>query len=709
MVAMANPLESFIWGKGGAKMTPEQIAREREIAEALGVIDTSPVGHWTQGLARVANAAAGAYRGHKANRAEQANADFNSDLSSRISSALFGGGAPSLSGSAGTSTAMATAPAPDYASARVAQAHSEPVDLSGNKEAFVSALMPAAIEASKRTGVDPRIIVAQAAQETGWGRSAPGNNFFGIKSHGKGGGQTFTTHEVINGKRVKIQDSFRKFASPADSVAGYADFLLANPRYRKMMSAQGLDAQLQALGASGYATDPNYASSVGSIARSIPLPSMDSAPAVDAVNALADGSMQEPMAYAPAPAPAAAMDPMAGGVPVAETEADIMAQEQAMAQQDPSAWAMPADPMATGSLPAPDANPSAPVASSLTGHMVNPDLPMAGGTSGFAQPSPQVAQALLGGQASAQMGGPAAPMPGMTQALIEALSDPRTSDQNRRLATMVLDRQMQQQDPMRQLEMEMMQEKLNQLRNPQPEQTAEMQNLSWRAQQAGLQPGTPEYTEFMLTGGRNDGVTVNNMGNIPAGYQLRTDPDGTQRMEPIPGSPAALEIEAAQAAAGAKQENQATSGDIITTAAANAREIANRAGRMATGTGGRILSVFGESDAAELRRQVEVLKSNAKIENLQAMRAASPTGGALGSVSNQENEMLAAKAGALDPNAGPEQFQKQLDDYERTLLRIVHGRQVGDAIFEQTRQTEANKPVSEMTDEELEALANGDR
>lgn len=141
-----------------------------------------------------------------------------------------------------------------------------------SKEQFVEMLWPAAQKASEMTGIDPRIIIAQAAQETGWGRSAPGNNYFGIKSHGKGGGQNFTTHEVINGKRVKIRDNFRQYEDPADSVMGYAEFMLENPRYKPLREADGLDAQLQALGASGYATDPNYARSVGSIARNLPIP-----------------------------------------------------------------------------------------------------------------------------------------------------------------------------------------------------------------------------------------------------------------------------------------------------------------------------------------------------------------------------------------------------------------------------------------------------
>lgn len=143
------------------------------------------------------------------------------------------------------------------------------VRFSGSRQQFIDALMPAAVEASRRTGVDPRIIVAQAALESGWGKKAPGNNFFGIKSHGQGGGQTFTTHEVINGRRVKIRDSFRRYGSADESVAGYADFILRNQRYTAFRQARGLDAQLGALQASGYATDPHYGAKIGHIARNI--------------------------------------------------------------------------------------------------------------------------------------------------------------------------------------------------------------------------------------------------------------------------------------------------------------------------------------------------------------------------------------------------------------------------------------------------------
>lgn len=217
-----------------------------------------------------------------------------------------------------------------------------------SKEDFVRMLWPSALEASKATGIDPRIIVAQAAQETGWGRSAPGNNFFGIKSHGKPGGQTFKTHEVINGQRVGMNDSFRRFDSPADSVAGYADFMTSNPRYRPMRQADGLDAQLQALGASGYATDPNYARSVGSIARTLPQPSTMTPEMMDFVrnNPQPGGydpsierqvAPQQPMQQPSMPSPNRANTEMAGGPPMREPA--VMRADPRSAMSNPAAIA----------------------------------------------------------------------------------------------------------------------------------------------------------------------------------------------------------------------------------------------------------------------------------------------------------------------------------------------------------------------------------
>ena len=142
----------------------------------------------------------------------------------------------------------------------------------GGQQEFVRSMWPHAVRVSRATGLDPRLVVGVAAQETGWGQSAPNNNYFGIKSHGAPGGTTLSTKEYVDGAPVTVSDSFRGYGSIGESADDYASFLMQNPRYQGLLGAQGLDAQIEALGASGYATDPNYAANVGSIARGIQAP-----------------------------------------------------------------------------------------------------------------------------------------------------------------------------------------------------------------------------------------------------------------------------------------------------------------------------------------------------------------------------------------------------------------------------------------------------
>lgn len=85
-----EPSDPFVWGAGGARMRPEDIARQREMAAQMQMAgaDTSPVGHWTQGLARVAQALSGHVREKQANKA----AEGLSARDAAIAEALLGGG-----------------------------------------------------------------------------------------------------------------------------------------------------------------------------------------------------------------------------------------------------------------------------------------------------------------------------------------------------------------------------------------------------------------------------------------------------------------------------------------------------------------------------------------------------------------------------------------------------------------------------------------
>jgi hypothetical protein len=124
---------------------------------------------------------------------------------------------------------------------------------------FINKIAPAAVEDMINTGVLASITIAQAALESAWGQSAPGNNLFGIK----GSGTTQTTEEFINGEWVTINAGFRSYQNWLGSITDHSKFLLENPRYRNAgffdkCSVRDYTGAAIALQAAGYATDPQY-------------------------------------------------------------------------------------------------------------------------------------------------------------------------------------------------------------------------------------------------------------------------------------------------------------------------------------------------------------------------------------------------------------------------------------------------------------------
>ena len=133
-----------------------------------------------------------------------------------------------------------------------------------DREPFLADLAPIAKEVASELGIDPRIVMAQAVLETGWGSKVKGNNYFGIK----GKGQEVTTHEEVDGLMVKLKDEFRTYDSLENSVKDYGKFLKANKRYKPLLEAESFNEQIDALAASGYATDTRYGEKIKEIALS---------------------------------------------------------------------------------------------------------------------------------------------------------------------------------------------------------------------------------------------------------------------------------------------------------------------------------------------------------------------------------------------------------------------------------------------------------
>ncbi|MBA3536707.1 MAG: glucosaminidase domain-containing protein [Tatlockia sp.] len=139
---------------------------------------------------------------------------------------------------------------------------------------FVKSAWPYAKRAGELLGLDPRILLAQAALETGWGqfvtKDAKGlssNNLFNIKSSltDRDTVQCQTTEYLAN-RAVKINASFRKYPSIANSFNDYVNLIQGNLRYEHALANTGNPKRyINELHRAGYATDPLYASKILSI------------------------------------------------------------------------------------------------------------------------------------------------------------------------------------------------------------------------------------------------------------------------------------------------------------------------------------------------------------------------------------------------------------------------------------------------------------
>jgi hypothetical protein len=81
------------------------------------------------------------------------------------------------------------------------------------------------------------------------------------------------------------------------------------------------------------------------------------------------------------------------------------------------------------------------------------------------------------------------------------------------------------------------------------------------------------------------------------------------------------------------------------------------------------LSYIPGTDAADVSRLVETLQGNIAFKKLAEMKAASPTGGALGAISEKELALLASSAGSIDPALSFFLFKDNIDQIESGALK----------------------------------------
>ncbi|WP_404359999.1 flagellar assembly peptidoglycan hydrolase FlgJ [Methylotuvimicrobium sp. KM1] len=157
---------------------------------------------------------------------------------------------------------------------------SKPIDREGIKSQepirttrqFVKRLHGYAEKAAAELGVEPKVLLAQAALETGWGRSvikhkdgSSSFNLFNIKAGSSWTGKrtNVATLEYEKGIPQKQMAGFRSYDSYQESFDDYVRLVKNSSRYSQALKhANNPGRYMQELQKAGYATDPHYADKV---------------------------------------------------------------------------------------------------------------------------------------------------------------------------------------------------------------------------------------------------------------------------------------------------------------------------------------------------------------------------------------------------------------------------------------------------------------
>lgn len=133
---------------------------------------------------------------------------------------------------------------------------------------FIAKIVNAAQQNERKTGIPASVTIAQAALETGWGRSrmaqSPINSYFSIKCgssspHASGCTDVSSLEYDRDGKPYVKVSSFRTYDNPGDSLLDYGRLLTGLARYQSAFAfTKYPDQFISEVHKAGYATDPRY-------------------------------------------------------------------------------------------------------------------------------------------------------------------------------------------------------------------------------------------------------------------------------------------------------------------------------------------------------------------------------------------------------------------------------------------------------------------
>lgn len=213
------------------------------------------------------------------------------------------------------------------------------------------------------------------------------------------------------------------------------------------------------------------------------------------------------------------------------------------------------------------------------------------------------------------------------------------------------------------------------------------------AEQLGVSKGQLGVSQQRLGLEQNKALREQTMGTIPAGYRLSAD--GTS-LEPIPGGPtttplAPKELQAREAKFPQATQALKTFDSAADNLISDLERLKNHPG-LSNITGviaGRTPSLTAQGREAQALYKKIIARGG--FQELQNLRQSSPTGGALGNVSNQENQSLREAFGALDQTQDASSVKNEID---RIVTNIGGSKNRVREAFDMTYDYKNNAPRS---------------
>lgn len=229
---------------------------------------------------------------------------------------------------------------------------------------------------------------------------------------------------------------------------------------------------------------------------------------------------------------------------------------------------------------------------------------------------------------------------------------------------------------------------------PKDERTSDQKDYEFAMKQLPEGQPRPTFTDWSRAnksaGASRTSVTLNapgqkdpKWGEAPNGYTFLRDPGTGEvltdadprggvrpRIAPMVGSEEDNKRREAEAKANQQKRNQFNQANIVLRTIDDAKK---KIGKMTTGLGGAVLSNVPGTKAYDLSKDLETIKANAAFDELQKMRAASPTGGALGAVERSEMLLLQSTIASVEQAQSEDELREALDRHAAVYDAVVNG------------------------------------